>query len=129
VPLFEFTDDAPQPFILRFHRSEAYTGVIPVFHLRPMTARETQRYYSRREGDPSLRRQSIDKVAEATTALDLEVLRSVLTKGENIYADGDVIEGPDAIGVLVEKLDWSTVQELLSAASNRATLGAGAKNF
>jgi len=128
MPLFEFTDDAPQPYKLRYHRSEAYTGVPPLFWIRPMVARETQRYFTRRDGDPALRRQSVDKQADATSDLDFEVLRSVFNKAEHIYKDGDVVEGPDAIGVLVEKLDWGVVQELLGAASSRTTLADGAKN-
>jgi hypothetical protein len=117
-----------QPYVMKAHRLETYVGVQPVFWIRPMTAREAQAYFSRRDHEIQGRRAPIEIIADKVSDIDEETLRAVLTKAQNVYEDGDTVEGADGISGIVEKLGWPETQELLIAATSRTQLEEGAKN-
>ena len=129
MALFQSLSLDPMPYIFRRQREKDYVGVQSVFMIRPMTNRETQLYFNRREAAATDRRNTVESQADAISNIDHETLRGVLSKATHIYKDGDELSSPDEVALLIERFSWGEMQELLTAATNRSTLEAGEKNF
>lgn len=135
MALFESVTNEPTPWVLPEQRDRVdadgepkpYEGVQTIFHLRPMSMREWNRYALRRAEGESSKTLAADVRGDKITDIDVEAIRASVAKIENCFKDGDLIESADELGKAVGMLDWVRAQQILFAVRSASALKEGAK--
>jgi len=132
--MFHFVDNKPKPAVFMYDKqglgradTEGNTKVHTIWWISPMKSGDFQAFVVRNNQEMQSTDLPPDARARALDARDKELIAACLSKIENCYEPGDCITDPGEIAKVLDMLDFSAQQDLLTWCRSSAALDAATK--